>query len=97
LLQRSNPTLLQLQPAMRAFWETYSLTRNLTGSTQRDFLRRAVDYAAARMLQTGFEYSYYSPKISEHVLMLLHMSQTLLRDPAMAARELFGIDLDCAQ
>lgn len=94
LIQGSNVMLMQMQPAMQAFWAAYSKTCNLNGSAQRDFLKRALDYVAARLLQTAFEYSYYASQISEHVLMLVHISQTILNDPQTAAQELFGFEME---
>jgi thiamine kinase-like enzyme len=80
-----------MQPAIRAFWLAYLQARPLSEAERRDVLVRSAGYGAARMLQTAFEYMYYSPQITMNALALLQVSLNILSDPRVAARELLNL------
>lgn len=80
-----------MQPAIGAFWNRYRATAGLVRQAERALLRRSVQYAAARMLQTAFEYMTYSPQITANALAQLQVSLNILHEPDTAAGELLGI------
>lgn len=80
-----------MQPAIRAFWLAYTQARSLNRAEGQDTLVRGTGYAAARMLQTAFEYMYYSPQITTNALALLQVSLNILTEPREAARELLSL------
>jgi 5-methylthioribose kinase len=80
--------------SIRAFWNNYSTARN-EGSTENDVcLKTCLEFAAVRMLQTAFESLYHCSEMSPHAYALLDLSQQVLRDPAQAAVDLFGLTED---
>jgi hypothetical protein len=80
-----------MQPAIRAFWLAYLQTRPMSDAERQDTLVRSAGYGAARMLQTAFEYMYYTPQITPNALALLQVSLNILTDPRGAARELLNL------
>ncbi len=80
-----------MQPAIRAFWLAYAQARGL-GEVERDaVLRRSVGCGAARMLQTAFEYMYFSPQITTNALAMLQVSLNILADPRAAAADFLNL------
>lgn len=96
LISKTQASLIAMQPAIKAFWSSYQASSKLSNSLCKEFLIRCLEYAAARLLQTAFEYSYYSAQISTHALMLVHFSRQILKNPVLAAGELFGLEMDVA-
>lgn len=80
-----------MQPAIRAFWLAYLRARRAGEAEHQDLLLRSAGYGAARMLQTAFEYMYYSPQITTNALALLQVSLNVLSDPHAAIQELFSL------
>ena len=81
----------QMQPAVRAFWKTYAETRGLGAAEARADLERGVAYAAARMIQTAYEYMFQSPQITTSALYLLQLSLNILKNPREAAASLLAL------
>ena len=81
----------RMQPAMRAFWHTYTDCRAVTGQAVRDLLRRTVLYTGARTVQTAFEMLQASPQANSGTVLLLQLSMNVLANPEQAAGELLGI------
>ena len=52
------------------------------------WLERSVMYAAARMIQTGYEYMYQSPQLTASAVCLLQVSVNILKRPAEAIEHL---------
>ena len=96
LISKTHSSLIQMQSAMSAYWCSYLDASKLSHAMHQDFLIRCLEYAAARLLQTAFEYSYYAAQISAHALMLVHISREILKNHSLAARELFGIEMEIA-
>jgi serine/threonine protein kinase len=80
-----------MQPAMLGFWKAYSCRMGLDLTTSQQWLVRAVRYAAARMLQTGYEYLQYASRCTGHILYLVQICLNILRRPREASVHLFGI------
>lgn len=80
-----------MQPSIDAFWCQYLTTAGAGEQVARALLLRSVQFAAARMLQTAFEYMTYSPQITANALAQLQVSLNILREPDVAAGELLGL------
>ena len=83
--------LSRIQPAHGAFWRSYKEQRGLDGQEAAQFLWRAVAYAACRLLQTAFELSQGSSKLTGNALCFLQLSFNVLQRPFEAAAQLLGI------
>lgn len=81
----------RMQPAIRAFWKTYVETRGLDQEEARDALERSVSYAAARMIQTAYEYMFQAPQITTSALYLLQLSLNILKNPREATASLLAL------
>jgi hypothetical protein len=84
--------LEQMQPAMRAFWDSYVHTLGAAPPDAEERLRRSVLYAAARMIQTVWEYSAAAPSLSPNLLAILQVAMNVLLRPDDAVRQLLGIN-----
>jgi len=85
--------LERMQPAMRAYWETYAGARNFDPTRTSEFLLRAVRYAAARLVQTGFEHMQHSTFLTGNLVCLLQLSLNIMQRPREAIAHLLGIPL----
>ena len=85
--------LEQMQPAIWEFWNAYVNTLGLEGQIVDDLLKRSIKYAAARMIQTAFEYMYYSPQLTPSVICLLQVSVNILTKPDEAIQHLLGMQV----
>ncbi|MEP6775540.1 MAG: phosphotransferase [Chloroflexota bacterium] len=83
--------LSRIQPALGAFWRSYKEQTGLDGQEAAPFLWRAVAYAACRLLQTAFESSQGSSRLTGNALCLLQLSFNVLQRPFEAAAQLLGI------
>ncbi|HEU4325177.1 MAG TPA: aminoglycoside phosphotransferase family protein [Roseiflexaceae bacterium] len=91
LLQEAAYPIEAMQPALRAFWLAYAQARQLAPDRQRETLARSTGYAAARMLQTAYEYMYHSPLITPNGLALLQVSLNILTDTKGAISDLLKL------
>ena len=91
-LKQAQYPLEDMQPALRAFWESYTETRELGGNAAGEFLERSVQYGAARMIQTTYEYMCYSSQVSANAIYLLQLSLNVLSNPRDAIQYLLGIE-----
>ena len=90
LVKHAQYPLESMQPAIRAFWESYTETRQVEGR-DAEMLERSVRCGAARMIQTAYEYMYYSSQISANTLCLLQVSLNVLSQPQEAISDLLGL------
>jgi aminoglycoside phosphotransferase (APT) family kinase protein len=86
LVNRALHPLRRMQPAMHAFWAAYSGT-----SADAPPLRRVVELAGVRLLQTAIERSRGLWRPSAHVVTLIQLADNLLRRPDDAALDLLGL------
>lgn len=91
MVKRAQYPVESMQPAIRAFWEGYTDARGIEKSGVAAMLDRSVRCGAARMIQTAYEYMYYSPQISANTLCLLQVSLNVLSRPQDAIRDLLGL------
>ncbi|HXL23521.1 MAG TPA: phosphotransferase [Candidatus Dormibacteraeota bacterium] len=90
LVARAQFPVEKMQPAMQHFWKTYAELMEIPKQNQAEKLERSVRSAAARMIQTAYEYMYYAPQVSTNILYLLQVSVNVLTRPQEAIRELLG-------
>jgi hypothetical protein len=81
----------KMQPAIRAFWKTYTDERGLSAEEAREALERSVSYSAARMIQTAYEYMFHAPQITTSALYLLQLSLNILKSPREATASLLAL------
>jgi hypothetical protein len=93
-MQLARYPLGAMQPAMLAFWKAYIQRMALGAAESRQWLRRSVRYAAARLLQTAFEQMQTESEISGGAVYTLQVSLNMLKRPEEAALYLLGIPLD---
>jgi hypothetical protein len=80
-----------MQPAIRRFWETYRDAMELNGPSANAWLNRSVKYAAARMIQTVFEYMQHAPQLTPNAFCLLQVSMNILLKPGEAICDLLAL------
>ncbi len=83
--------LKDLQPAIRAFWNRYASTMDLDPMQTRQLLERCTSHAAARMLQTVFEWMNRQQQLSLPSVFQLQVSLNMLQKPTEAASVLLGL------
>ena len=85
--------LEKMQPAIRAFWDTYTSCLRLDSNRSDEWLLRAVRYTAARLIQTAFEWVQLATRVTDQAVILLQVSQNMLIRPREASIQLLGIPL----
>jgi hypothetical protein len=83
--------LQKLQPAILSFWSSYSCIMKIQPVAATPWLLRAVRYAAARLVQTAFEFSQTRTQLTGHAICLLQVSLNMMRHPKEAIESLLGI------
>lgn len=86
LVAQAGYPLRRMQPAMRAFWSAYRLE-----SPRRPTLRRVIELAAVRLLQTAVEHAQGLAAPSAHVVTLVQLADNMLRQPEDAALSLLAL------
>lgn len=91
LVSAAGLQLESLQPAIRAFWRSYREAAGIPPHHAAHTLIRAIEYGAARMVQTAFESLFFSQVMTPHAATLLQVSLNILRNPKEAAQALYGL------
>ena len=86
LLSLARYPLRRMQPAIDAFWSAYSAT-----SSPPPALRRVLELAAVRLLNTAVERAQVLAAPSAHLVMLLQLAENVLLEPERAAQTLLGL------
>lgn len=97
LIEDAKTTLDKVIPAMQKFWDSYLDASGLPHLQAASFLLRAIEHTAARLLQTAFEALYYTAAMTNQTKVLVQLSENILRDPVLAAREYFGLNVEGAE
>lgn len=92
-LQFAKYPLEKMQPAIRAFWNTYTSCLHLDSDKSDEWLIRSIRYTAARLIQTAFEWVQLATQITDQAVILLQVSQNMLIRPREASIQLLGIPL----
>lgn len=90
-LQLAPQPMEAMHPALHLYWRAYVNERKLGTTAACDLLKRSVQYGAARMLQTAYEYMVHAPQISGNALCMMQVSLNILSQPEAAIHELFGL------
>lgn len=85
--------LERMQPAMRAFWRSYSTAMSFGPSEEETQLVRAVGFAAARIVQTAFEQMQFAGQLSGNAVCFLQLALNMLQRRHEAMAQLLGIPL----
>jgi len=92
MLAGAQVPLSGLHPAARDFWEAYRAAAwSGDGATESGFLLRAVQYAAARLVQGAHELCSNQPVPPNLALAMLQLAANIMADPRGAALHLFGL------
>jgi hypothetical protein len=86
--------LEKMQPAIRSFWQSYVRQVGLSAPVASEWLPRAVQYGAARLVQTAFEQMQMSGRLMSNAVCLLQLSLNILRRPQEALVNLLGLSLE---
>jgi aminoglycoside phosphotransferase len=86
LVSLARDPLWRMQPAIEAFWLAYGRARQ-----QGPSLRRVIELAAVRMLQTAVERAEGLATPSAHTVTLVQLADNMLRAPEHVALSLMGL------
>jgi Phosphotransferase enzyme family len=86
LLSEAKHPLRRMRPAINAFWSGYC-----RASPSPPALRRVVELAAIRLLQTAMERAQVLSAPSAHLVLLLQLADNILQQPDVAAAMLLGL------
>ncbi len=89
-LPSAETPLERLRPALRAFWSSYVREMELSQAAAEAWLLRAVEYAAAQLVQTAFERLTELADLEGVTICLMQVSLNLFERPEQAAK-LLGI------
>jgi hypothetical protein len=92
-LELAKYPLEKMQPAIRAYWRAYVQGMGLDAAQTEEWLVRAVKYAAARLVQTGFEQMQHATRLTGNLICLLQLSLNIMQRPREAIAHLLGIPL----
>jgi aminoglycoside phosphotransferase (APT) family kinase protein len=91
LLPHARLPLRRMRPALRAFWEAYTLHRRVPAAELRGTLRRATRFSAVRLLTAALEEAQTLTDLRADVLGVLALSRNILRRPDEASADLLGL------
>jgi hypothetical protein len=83
--------LIVLQSAIRTLWRGYRATADLKRAEAEDLLRRAVQYSAARLIQSAYEMAMSAPTLPVSSVLMLQVSANILADPQTGQTQFYGI------
>ena len=89
--QRDKYSIEKMQPAIRSFWDAYTGTMSIEKKARTLLLKKCVEYAAVRIIQTGYETLFHSRQMSNAIVYLLQLSLNILKDPDEAITALLGL------
>jgi hypothetical protein len=92
LIARAHLPVERMQPAMRTFWQAYVRTRGAGRTEAEELMARSIRYAAARMIQTAWEWTSGHERMSPQMAAVLQVSLNVLARPDDAVVHLLGID-----
>ena len=91
LAAQAHYPLERMQPAIRAFWQAYATTMNVSGEQERELLHTCISFGGARMVQTVFESMYQMTQLTPHAIFMLQVSLNILEEPRAAVTELLAL------
>lgn len=91
MAQAARIPLKVVKRAARGLWLAYRHASELDDAAAREQLLRSVRYAGARLIQSAYEAGVQATALHNQPVMLLQLSDNVLRDPEGACVELLGI------
>jgi hypothetical protein len=85
--------LERMQPAIRSYWQSYVCGMGFGLVESEEYLLRSMKYAAARLVQTGYEHMHHSAHLTGNIICLLQLSLNIMQRPYEAIAHLLGISL----
>ena len=89
MFRHARRPLDRMQPAIREFWAAYRMTSG--EHAQERPLSRAVDLAAARLLQAAVEETEADSELRAHTICAVQLAVNIVRHPGDAAARLLGV------
>jgi hypothetical protein len=83
-----------MQPAMRSFWNSYTRHSRLESPAAAQMLQKAVQFGAARLIQTAMEQMQTAVQLTGNTLAMLQLCYNILARPEQAIVHLLDIPLD---
>ncbi len=83
--------LQRMHPALAACWQSYRQRAGLKEPESGERLRRAVSFAAARLIATAFEAAQMSARLDSSLILHLQLAVNILERPREAAVHLLGL------
>ncbi|MGO9781822.1 MAG: phosphotransferase [Streptosporangiaceae bacterium] len=83
--------LQRMHPALAACWRAYKKRAGLQEPESGERLRRAVSFAAARLIATAFEAAQMSARLDSSLILHLQLAVNILERPREAAVHLLGL------
>jgi hypothetical protein len=77
-----------MRPVLKAFWQSYVLTRGFGEAQSRSELERSMRFGAARLVWSAIEQRLYVQQLDPAATALLQVSLNVLKDPERAVKEL---------
>jgi phosphotransferase family enzyme len=84
--------LERMHPGIHAFWGSYAGTLGLDPRAAAERLRRSIHFAAARLIQTAWEHTAYTPHVPPNVVMMMQVAMNVLTRPDDAVRHLLALE-----
>lgn len=83
----------RMQPAIRAFWDSYVGGRDGEAFDAEEGLLRSTRYAAAHLVQAAIENAQAAPTLTGFVVLCLQLALNVGAEPERAAVQLLGLDV----
>ncbi|MBF0194160.1 MAG: aminoglycoside phosphotransferase family protein [Magnetococcales bacterium] len=91
IVEKGTVPLKTLQGGVQRFWHAYCEERNFSENHKKAFLIKSVRCAAARLIQTNYEYLDALPQMNHFSYRALQLSHNIMKDPKGASFALFGL------
>ena len=90
-IEQSESRLDSMRPAVLAFWNAYRSARGFGGDRAAEFLTRSVRYAAARMIQSSYEYAGARGQVINRASAIFQVGCDLLKNSQRSRPWLLGL------
>jgi aminoglycoside phosphotransferase (APT) family kinase protein len=94
LIEHAVESLHVMRPAVVALWNAYRRMRGFDGGATQDFLDRCLRCAAARMIQTTYEYVGARGQVIPRASAILQAGFDILKNSTYSAAWSFGLEAE---
>lgn len=84
--------LTAMQPMLRAFWNSYAVTRGFFAQASRLYLLRCLRFCAGRLILGILEYMQNATALTPNSMAVLQVSRNIFNAPEQAARDILGVE-----